>query len=161
MLAKMSSAFKVVVHTFALSLWFAAGSAMAATSDNGLSDDARFWQIVRQDFAAWDYNHDGQIDVDEVDAAVQLPSIKGANAAALSAIKVFLRGEAKKDGGIESFNLEALCPTDESGKETKVGKSLVGLFSGYCKKIAKESPLLFADGKPHIESIHQGRTGDC
>lgn len=134
---------------------------MAATSENDLSDDARFWQIVRHDFPSWDFNHDGQIDVDEVDAAVQVPAIKGADAAALSAIKVFLRGEAKKDDGIESFTLDDLCPTDASGQKTKVGKSLVSLFTGYCKKISKESPTLFADGKPHIESIRQGRTGDC
>lgn len=132
-----------------------------AHAESASQDEALFWQLVHEDFDQWDSNHDGKLDNDDVDAAIQLPSIKGDHAAALSAIKVFFRGEAKKDEGIGELSQAELYPADSSGQETKLAKKLVSLFKAYRKKIANESPQLYADGQPHIDTIHQGRTSDC
>lgn len=137
----------------------AAANVAGADTDSG--NYARFWNIVQRNFASWDADHSGVLDQEEIDAAVQVPSLKGSDAAALSAIKVFLRGQTKKDDGVESFTLDALCPVDGAGQPTATGKELVSLFGKYCAKIAQESPRLYADGQPHVDNIHQGRSGDC
>ncbi|MFA7338804.1 MAG: C2 family cysteine protease [Candidatus Obscuribacterales bacterium] len=146
-------------------LWLQTTTVMAAESDEGL----RLALLFKQSFANWDYNQDGVLTKDELDQALQNPAIKGNQAAALAAIKIYSRSawkqENKQVNSLERFTLSDLCSrnnTDTTGNDTATAlPKLVSLFNTYQKKISNESPLLFSDGRPHIEEIRQGKTGDC
>ncbi len=119
--------------------------------------------LFKQSFANWDCNRDGVLTKDELDQALQNPAIKGNQAAALAAIKIYSRTTWKEENSTQTFSLADLCSSNNttgSGTTTALPK-LVSLFNTYQKKIAQESALLFSDGRPHIEEIRQGKTGDC
>ncbi|MBY0548574.1 MAG: hypothetical protein K2W95_14990 [Candidatus Obscuribacterales bacterium] len=133
-----------------------------ATAEYSAAEADKFAAILKHNFKYWDYDHDGVLTSEELDQAIQDPSIKGEQAAALSAVKVYSRSVWKRDDYIDEFSLDQLMPFDAgSGQPTAVGKKLVSMFTTYKKKIANESPELFANGLPHIEEIKQGKTGDC
>ncbi len=134
-------------------------SACAAVSE---SQATKFGALLKQCFKKWDFDRDGVLTADELDQVIQDPSIKGDQAAALSAVKVYSRGAWSKADLDDAFTLEQLSPFDPTtGEITSSGKKLVSLFTVYQKKIAQSSPQLFSSGTPHIEEIKQGKTGDC
>lgn len=110
-------------------------------------------------FSHWDLDKDGYLTEDELNQGIIDPSIKGKEAAALSAIKVYYRSKWKRDDSDHSVSLSDLCSEDPEVEDSS--KELRRLFGLYQKKIANESPQLFSGGSPHIQEIKQGKTGDC
>lgn len=125
-------------------------------------DATEFYLIVQRNFGLWDLDGSGFLDERDVDEDIQNPNIKGKDAAALSAIKVYFRGN--KDQSSTGLSLSQIYPfqsqTGEAGL-TKIGKALSSLYVKYKNKIAQESPILYANKAPHIECIKQGKSGDC
>jgi hypothetical protein len=150
---------RVLTLLFGSCLWLHTTSVLAAESD-----DIRLAILFKQSFANWDYNQDGVLTKDELDQALQNPAIKGNQAAALAAIKIYSRAIWKHENSSQEFTLTDLCPASSSTTSNGAAAALpklVSLFNTYQKKISNESPLLFSDGRPHIEEIRQGKTGDC
>lgn len=159
MVARLS----VLILLLSSCLWLHTTSVLAAESD-----DTRLAILFKQSFANWDYNQDGVLTKDELDQALQNPAIKGNQAAALAALKIYSRSlwkhESKQENSTQAFTLSDLCPASSSTTSNGAAAALpklVNLFNTYQKKISNESPLLFSDGRPHIEEIRQGKTGDC
>lgn len=137
-------------------------SPVSGAAEPEASQVAKFTTILKHCFKYWDLDHNGVLTSEDLDQVIQDPSIKGAQAAALSAVKVYSRSIWKRDDYVDELSLDQLTPVDAAtGTLTDQGKKLVALFTAYEKKIAKESPELFANGTPHIEEIRQGKTGDC
>lgn len=125
-------------------------------------DAAEFYLIVQKNFALWDLDGSGFLDEKDVDEDIQNPNINGKEAAALSAIKVYFRGN--KDQSSTGLSLSQIYPfLSQTGETrfTQIGKALSSLYVKYKNKIAQESPNLYANGIPHIECIKQGKSGDC
>lgn len=142
------------------SVWVGVQAATTAkaegTSEQHLAD------VLTQGFRTWDYTGDGLLSEEEIDQALQDPLIKGDQAAALAAVRFYAKTKWSKDALINQFTLADLAPVDPiTGQTTEAGKKLLSLFQKCKKKIEKASPMLFANGIPHIEEIKQGKTGDC
>jgi hypothetical protein len=155
----MVLAAKPIMVSLLLSSCLGFVSTFALAADN--SEAASLAILFRQSFGNWDANQDGILSKDELDQAIQNPAIKGNQAAALAAVKIYSRSAWKEENSTQTFTLADLCSgNNTTGSGTALPK-LVSLFNTYQKKIANESPLLFSDGRPHIEEIKQGKTGDC
>lgn len=140
---------------------FAATSTGSPSLADGIDAAARFSLVLQQSFSTWDSNRDGYLTSDELDIALQDPANKADRAAALAALKIFSRTAWQDDSVAKYFRYDELYQQDTSNGNSKSISKLAGLFDGYCKKIGKSSPALFASGMPHIEDIRQGRSGDC
>lgn len=153
---------KILVTAFvASSVLFQDGSVFCQELQSS-KDATEFYSIVRKYFTLWDLDGSGFLDEKDVDEDIQNPSIKGKDAAALSAIKVYFR--SNKDDASAGLSLNQIYPFQSQNGATNFsqrGKSLISLYSKYKNKIAQESPYLYANAKPHIECIKQGRSGDC
>ncbi len=71
-----------------------------------------FTAVVRENFAAWDTDHDGRLSRDEIDDAVTNPQIKGGAAAAVAVLKSMQRGYVYKNSPVRTatrFRLELLA----------------------------------------------------
>lgn len=139
--------------SIAVTLFVLSGTAVIAQEDAA----STFNKIVQSHFSRWDLDSDGILEDNEIDYDIQNPEIKGQNAAALSAIKVYRRSHSELD----PFKAADLNPYGDDGKITKQGKALVSLYSRLFKRISGDPPVLFAGGVPHMEGIKQGNTGDC
>ncbi len=123
----------------------------------GSEDIDSFKNALQSGFSKWDLNKNGSLEDSEIDYDIQDPSIKGAYAAALSAIKVYRRSHSD----LEPPSLNALTATADVGEPTKQQKAIVAIYSRLLKRLANDPPVLFARDLPHIDGIKQGNTGDC
>lgn len=158
----------LLLSTLTIALWATAEagdkSQAKASSTNQTNQDAvRFETIVNRNFDNWDTNHSGKLDATEINTNIQDPSIKGEDAAALSAIKVYMRSLERLNQGPVKFSLDSLSPfTDDTNHTLSLaGLKLISLFSKCATQIDNKSIRLFTNGTPHLESIVQGKTGDC
>lgn len=141
----------------------------ACALDN--SQALNFWQVVKKDFAAWDLDNSGFLSREEIDEDIQNAAITGEDAAALSALKVYLRGQSDKEAYLEGFTLNALSPFETAADSSEFaasssalsgqGRQLVNLFGKYLVKINRENVRLYGRDMPHLDTIRQGKTGDC
>ncbi len=118
-----------------------------------------FKHVVQANMQKWDLNQDGKLDISEINKAIFDPSNTGDAACALAAIHGAQRKASKSasttddasqiDGGI----IELLDPS----LVRRYGRA----FLNAKKKLSRHSQILFASGAPHLESLKQGKTGDC
>ena len=125
--------------------------ATRAFADDGAKGKAgnAFIDTVATNFSAWDANHDETLSRRELDAAIEDPANKGPAAAALAALKrVGVPRPFKLD------NLRQLADGDQS--------RLLDLFEQFLKRInGATNRDLYASGVPKLNTIHQGRMGNC
>ncbi len=158
---------KLLLATIALSTLClyesGAETAYAATASNAeIAEQEHLAEILKQSFRSWDYTGDGFLTEEEIDQALQDPKVKGDQAAALAAVRFYAKSKWSKSDLVDQFCLADLMPVDpNTGQSTEAGKKLKSLYEKCKKKIEKASPMLFANGVPHIEEIKQGKTGDC
>lgn len=121
-----------------------------------------FGTALKRYFKNWDLNNDGFLTEEELDSCLQDPQIRGEQAAALAAVKLYARSRWSKGDLYEQFAMADLDPLDsQTGQASEAGKKLVPLYEKSKQKIETASPALFSNGLPHIEEIKQGKTGDC
>jgi len=140
----------------------AQGCPVVCQESQSAREAREFYSIVQEYFTQWDIDRSGFLDQNDVDEDIQNPRFKGKDAAALSAIKVYFR--SNKDDASSGLTLIQIFPFQNQGGETELtqrAKSLISLYSKYKNKIAKESPSLYANARPHIDCIKQGKSGDC
>ncbi|HLY56982.1 MAG TPA: C2 family cysteine protease [Stellaceae bacterium] len=140
----------------------ALGCIASAGAADGLSDKARnFLAVVRSNFAAWDTSHKGRLTLDEIEADMQDPGIKGDAGAALAALMWTAR-PTKDEPKPRSFVLadfDAIEKTLAGGG--KPDRNYIGIFAAGRQKIAARQDELFADKVPHLDGIRQQKDSDC
>jgi hypothetical protein len=113
---------------------------------------------VKAHFTAWDINKDGTLSSDELDKAIDDPTVKGPAAAAAVALRRGIRMNAKT----APVTLDRLsAKTVEDDPETGKSVSYDSMYKAALKHIDGAKRELFASGAPHAETLAQGRLGDC
>ena len=128
-------------------------------SQGVLNAQTPFLDQARSHFAQWDMNKDGEISVPEIDRAIASPKTKGPTAAAAVSIRRALKG---KKITVDHLTLDKLSqsvprPADQ---KTKI-PDYEGMYNTALKKIATSRTGLFGTEGPDLDSISQGRLGDC
>ncbi len=107
--------------------------------------DGAFCEQAISHFAAWDQNHDEVLSLAELDQAIASSENKGEAAAALVALK---RGSKTASKPLTAAFI-------------RTGKSFAKPYEEAMTRIRKASRTLYATQPPQIDSIRQGKTGDC
>lgn len=117
-----------------------------------------FLEVVTTRFERWDRDHDGVLAVAELDALVADPLNKGDEAAAIAVLKRAARSTRMKIPPLTlSYVKEAVgaapsATRPDFGKMYKEGQAVLASAS-------KREP--FPDGPPRLDTVHQGRLGNC
>lgn len=115
-----------------------------------------FADRVKASFAGWDADKDGTLTREEIDRAVADPAVKGADAAAVVALKRAVRNT--------KYKLPPLTRDAVVGLAANPGKDrpdLGGMYSAALDRIAGAERELFPKGVPSLDTLHQGKLGDC
>jgi hypothetical protein len=113
-----------------------------------------FFPVVQFNFARWDLNHDGILTTNELDAAVADPQTMNENAAAVATLKRASR--------LAKIVLPPLTLENMATLTAQRQPDLTLMFGEGLKRIAgATNRTLFADGLPKLETIHQGKLGNC
>jgi hypothetical protein len=113
-----------------------------------------FVASVQKNFAHWDLNHDGTLSPNELDAAVADPEMTNESAAAAAALKRASR--------LTKNPLPPLTPENIATLNEQSRPDLSRMFRDGLKRIASATNRsLFADGVPKLDTIHQGKLGNC
>ena len=121
-------------------------------------DRERFVAVLEKNFTAWDANHDGQISTDEINQLVASPTIRGEDAAGVAALK---RASRIRKVTLPSFTLEHLKELANTQPPAKDMPDFAAMFGGSLKRIVTAKRELFTATGPRIETIRQGKMGNC
>ena len=117
-----------------------------------------FFDLVKRNFRNWDLDHDGELSSNEIELAVHNPEVKGDDAAAAASLRRGVR--AQKDFAPASLKKICVSLQTKSTEEAPQPK-FESMFKSHMEKLPKIEKDLFAGGTPNIDSISQGRLGDC
>jgi hypothetical protein len=131
--------------------------ASLALADESVEVRPRFMAIVSQQFATWDRDGDGVLTPAEIDSVVADPQVQGVAAAAISALKRATRSSRYKLTELTLPQIEQLIAAGPS----KDRPDLEGMFRNGRERIEEAHRDLFASGAPRLDTIHQGRLGNC
>ncbi|HEY1662742.1 MAG TPA: C2 family cysteine protease [Verrucomicrobiae bacterium] len=115
-------------------------------------ENADFRQLFASVFYQWDSNHDGVLDLKELNEAVENPNTRGNDAA----IAVVLHRHLQID---DEARTNAL--TFEEAMSLAADPAIQKNISGKAWHIVGIDHVLFAPGDPNLETFHQGGIGDC
>lgn len=115
-----------------------------------------FLDQVGKHFSAWDLDHSGELSLAELDKALANPEFKGESAAAAVALK---RGVKDRTAtyALSAIQEQAAKAPPAGKADTDYGK----LYIWALERITKADRSLFATQPPQIDSIRQGKIGDC
>jgi hypothetical protein len=114
--------------------------------------DAGFRQLFATVFAEWDRNHDGRLDLKELNAVIEDPKIQLSQ----SAIAVYFHRRLQTDEE-EKTNGLTLADVLSLADDPAIQKNI----SGKAWHIERINHALFAPGDPNLLTFHQGGIGDC
>jgi Calpain family cysteine protease len=123
-----------------------------------------FSEQVNRHFAKWDRNSDDALSLEEINKAVIDPAVQGPEAAAVAALRRFVRNAKTASTGLtreeisKSIGKKLDSVDDEQAKEKG---SLAGYYNSALARLAKVDRELFPKGRPTFEAVHQGKLGDC
>ncbi len=121
----------------------------------------RFFALVRENFAAFDRNHDGTLTREEIEIDMQNPRIMGDVAAALAALKLAAT-ESNHLNETHAYTLAEIDAMEQTLQSTGALKpNLVKYFENGRNKQAEVPRTLFFDGGPRLAAIRQDWTTDC
>jgi|JI6StandDraft_1071083.scaffolds.fasta_scaffold01963_6 hypothetical protein len=121
-------------------------------------DGEHFVTVLEKNFTAWDADHDGQITKDEINQLVANAGIRGEDAAAVAALK---RASRSRNTELPTFTLEHLKELARAQPPAKDMPDFAAMFGGSLKRIVSAKRDLFTAAGPRIETIHQGKMGNC
>lgn len=141
-------------------IFLIAASALMARDEekSAAGDQERFLAVLTKNFAAWDVDHDGLLSANEINTLVEAPEVRGVDAAAIAALK---RASRFRIATLPSFTLEHLQTLAKAQALEKGMPDLPAMFGSSLKRIAKTKRELFSPEGPRIETIRQGRMGNC
>ncbi len=130
-----------------------------ASPTTAASSPARgFLDQVREHFAAWDADRDGVLSKDEIERAVDDPANKGPAAAAAAA----LRRAIVANPDFVPVTLDRLATSrPEGGEDDSKAPNCDAMYHAALARIDGTHRELFRSGLPHVETLAQGRLGDC
>jgi hypothetical protein len=119
-----------------------------------------FVEQLERHFKAWDKDKDGKLSSKEIDDLVDEAQIKGKPAAAVAALKRADR--AKKTAPLPPFTREYFQKYAKlKGPEKQTMPDFGGMYQSSLRRIEKTNRELFASELPRLDTMHQGRLGDC
>ena len=147
-------------HLFArLELWLIiaivmGGSRVLAQTKSG----ELFFEQVAQEFKHWDKDTNSVLSTNELDLAVADAQVAGKNAAAVAALKRALRSTRYQLPPLTLENIHTLATNSPATNRPNLGR----MFTEGLRQITN-APLrnLFGSGLPRLETIHQGKLGNC
>jgi hypothetical protein len=129
-----------------------------------------FVQSALAGFDSWDTDHDGSLNLSELDAAVASPSVVGESAAAAAALTRAARGKKQPVAVFKREDITRLSSTlkitdprdaDEPSDSSRIGTgSLEHYYDSALRKITARPRALFV-GEPQLDHFRQGRLGTC
>jgi hypothetical protein len=129
---------------------FLAASLCICRGDQAQKNEG-FRELFASLFSQWDANHDGILDLKELNAAIENPDVHGSDAA----VAVFLHRQLQVDkegqNGLSLAEVLALASNPQIQKD----------ISGKAWHIVAIDHSLFAPGDPNLATFHQGGIGDC
>jgi len=134
------------------SIWGFAAKPKPKPQINQAQKDAGFRQLFTSVFSEWDRNHDGTLDLKELNAVIENPQIHGND----SAIAVYFHRRLQTDDE-EKTNGLALADVLSLADDPAIQKNI----SGKAWHIEAINHSLFAPGDPNLLTFHQGGIGDC
>jgi hypothetical protein len=108
-------------------------------------------------FAQWDLDHNGELSVSELDAAVSDPKTTGESAAVIVALKQATHNKKFTVSALTRENLRMLALAAPFADRP----NLPLMYVDARKKIEKTRRDLFVSGVPKLENIRQGKVSDC
>jgi len=114
--------------------------------------DESFQQLFSTLFTQWDRNNDGKLDLKEINAAVEDPSVRETDAA----VAVVLRRHVRLDDETETDGLTLQQALSLAG-DPQIQKAV----SGDAAHIHAINHSLFLPDDPNLFGFHQGGMGDC
>lgn len=139
------------LRLFGLTLLLLAAPVLAADPPKPAFKDR-----VKESFAAWDADKNGTLTREEIDRAVSDPTVKGPDAAAVVALKRAVRNTKFK---LPPLTQEALA--DLAANPGKDRPDLNGMYNSALDRIRAANRDLFPKGVPSLDTLHQGKLGDC
>ncbi|HEY3761812.1 MAG TPA: C2 family cysteine protease [Verrucomicrobiae bacterium] len=115
-------------------------------------ENASFRQLFSSLFLEWDSNHDGVLDLKELNAVIEDPNVRGSDAA----VAVVLHRRLQIDDEAQT-NILTLQETLSLAENPQIQKNI----SGKAWHIIAIDHALFAPGDPNLQTFHQGGIGDC
>jgi hypothetical protein len=112
---------------------------------------------VEKQFATWDDDHNGNLSTSEIDAVVANPQTRGSAAAAVAALKRASRSSKYHLPPLSLENIKQLAATGPSADRPDLAK----MYGQGLARINQADRSLFAADKPRLDTIHQGRLGNC
>jgi hypothetical protein len=117
-----------------------------------------FLSVVTAQFATWDKNRDGVLASNELDALVADPRITKQAAAAVAALKRASRSRTIKLPPLTLQSISALA----TNKPAAGNPDLARMYREGVSRLGNAPHReLFASGLPKLETIHQGKLGNC
>ena len=117
-----------------------------------------FLREVDAHFAAWDKDQDGRLSTAEIERGVASPQFKGPAAAAIASLRRAVRTREYKLSALTRENIHQLVPRPKDRKEAP---DLEGMFDAALRKIGAGTPQLLDSTRLNLESLEQGKLGDC
>jgi len=113
--------------------------------------DEGFRELFATLFSQWDANHDGILDLKELNAAIENPNVRESDAAVAVYLHRHLQVEKEGQSGLSLAEVLAL------GSNPQIQKNI----SGKAWHIVAIDHSVFAPGDPNLATFHQGGIGDC
>lgn len=117
------------------------------------------WQVLKASFPKIDRDQDGSLSLAEIDQSVADPGFRGAEAAGVVALRRGIRAHKTEKGPWRWEDLERLAKTPPAGRAKPT--DLESYHRAALRRITAADTGLFGPAGPRLESIHQGRLGDC
>ena len=135
-----------------LALLLAPGSRIASAQKpvNTPQEKEALNQFIDKHFARWDRNHDGVLELDEVDRKVEDHSVRGREAAVIFRIRQHLTAKGNQP---RLSRQELLSLAKDRAFEKSVEATV--------KQLETIDRELFLPTDPDLSTFHQGRLGDC
>ncbi len=134
-----------------------AATVVVAQGAGSISDDRRdLQQLVEDRFRRWDRNRDRRLSPEEVNLLVADRDIRDEEAAAVAAIKRYWRSGAE----VRALSQDQLLYLIAQ-RNTARNADLVVMFAEGLQQIRGSSSRLFASRRPRLETVQQGKLGNC
>jgi hypothetical protein len=119
---------------------------------------AAFLGEVKAHFSAWDTDHNGLLSTPEIEQGVASPQFKGPTAAAIASLRRAVRTPEYKLPPLTLENIQKLVPRPKDQRDLP---DLDGMYASALQKIEASPPKLLELSKFNLESLEQGKLGDC
>lgn len=122
------------------------------------STPSSFLEQLKIHFAKWDLDGNGELSPGEIERAVANPDVKGDAAAAAAALR---RGSRNKKLNEKKLTVDEFTRAVPRPKDAKDLPDFDSLFAAAQKRIQSAKRELFVSGLPQLNTLHQGKLGDC